>query len=800
MCNVCIMRRSSINVLFVSVLVTIVMIFAPTKHSHAQLYTDSITFKIDSVSIEGNELVYSIMFWRPIENWRGSAGGQQDTVLAHLDLYFWMKDMVFNKEVNPMIVRHHPNLNAPNSLLDISCRYHAGRFQIALRTRSSVNAAMLLVPVKYNQPVELCRIRMPLNYADRNPEFIWDEKATGGKSYSDEPLLKELQGNIFYNPTPSLVLTDYFKTGFFCQGDVVKLWASGYSTGSQQKMTWLMSKNADMSDAVLFDNSLLGSLVGEGLVQVAGLVDTDRGDLYYQISASNQANDIRVDTLMIFNAPGWLDSMYFQCILSDASTGVMPRKSNEGDIQVYLRDSIFGYFATTSVAHMGDASTSQVGASDRTDTIFKCPTSAPYVSFYFFGPKAGRESYTIGSYLSVSYEGLDALINPIPSGTVELSSWSEVPGKTAPNGRKLYRGTLKLPAELTDYKVWVTGISTQKGCNNGAPFTPYDTVYITDMTGDNALIQAVLSDTTLSGGESMNLNTDYAYTNYYLKTPNNGNLVLNSTPKKYMAPASVCDNAPSCKADTLVYQYQITMDNGDACTMEVSQIINLADYYYLKLKVLLEGPYVSSNGLMNSLQGIMQLQSPYNANVFVSTWPAVTATSPDKAIADWIEVSLRTGGDLDHKVDSVSAFLLADGSVCDKEGKFFLKFKQLRATSGQDRNYYITVEHRNHLMIRSELEYQLTTSETSAPLLDLTNVVNVYQGNVKLVDATLGLYGMYAGAIASKQIINIADLNEVELSNGSSGYVTTDVDFNWVVNYNDYDVVDKNNGVSISLY
>lgn len=777
-----------------------VMVFVPSKRSQAQLYTDSITFKIDSVSIEGNELVYSIMFWRPIEDWRGSAGGQQDTVLAHLDLYFRMNDMVFNKGINPNIQRCHPHLNQPNSLLDISCRYHAGRFQIALRTRSSVNSSMLLVPVKYNQPVELCKVRMPLNFSDRNPGFKWDEKATGGKSYTEEPLLKELQGDILLNPTSSLVLKDYFKTGWFCQGGEVKLWGSGYSTGSKQKMTWLMSKNENMSDAILFDSDLLGTLVGEGQVHHGATVTTDHGKLYYQISASNQPNQIRVDTLTIFNVPGWLDSMYFQCILSDETTGITPRKSNEGDIQIYLRDSIFGYFATTLVGNMGDASTTQIGASDRTDTIFKCPTSDSYVSFYFFGPKAGREGYTIGSYLKISYEGMDAYTNPIAPGSVELTSWSEVTGKTAPNGRKLYRGTVKLPKEITDTKVWVTGVSTQKGCGNGGPYVLYDTVFITDISGDNAAIEAVLSDTTLSGGESMNLNTDYAYTGYYLKTPNNGSLVLNTTPKKYMAPSTVCDNAASCKADTIVYQYKINTGEGSECTMEVRQVINLADYYYLKLKVLLEGPYEPTLGLMNSLQGIMPLQSPYNSGVFVSTWPAVTTTSPNKGIADWIEISLRTDANLDHSVDSVSALLLVDGTVCDMEGNPFLKFKQLGATSGQDRSYYIVVEHRNHLLIRSNVEYKLLTSSSAATLLDLTNAANVYQGNVKLLDATLGLYGMYGGAIVSKQIINIADLNEIELTNGHSGYVTTDIDFNWSVNYNDFDIVDKNNGVSISLY
>ena len=47
-----------------SMLLGICLFLLPTQEVSAQIYTDSLTFKIDSAKIDGEFLTYSVMFWR----------------------------------------------------------------------------------------------------------------------------------------------------------------------------------------------------------------------------------------------------------------------------------------------------------------------------------------------------------------------------------------------------------------------------------------------------------------------------------------------------------------------------------------------------------------------------------------------------------------------------------------------------------------------------------------------------------------------------------------------------------------
>ena len=195
--------------LIISLFFTAFISFAPHREAKANVvYTDSITFKIDSAKIVGNNLVYSIMFYRHVDDWRG-AGGLQDTLMGDVDLYFWMNDMVFNKDVFPTVSRKHPNIDHSQDFLRFErVDYYAGRFQVKLAKNT---AAMVpkYIEIPYNTPVELCQIQMPLNYVDRNPGFRWDTVATGGFSNIGEPLEIAFKGDILQNPDPAIVLEDY---------------------------------------------------------------------------------------------------------------------------------------------------------------------------------------------------------------------------------------------------------------------------------------------------------------------------------------------------------------------------------------------------------------------------------------------------------------------------------------------------------------------------------------------------------------------------------------------------------------
>lgn len=758
----------------------------PGKQVKAQTYTDSIAFKIDSAEIVGSNLVYSVMFWRTNEDWRATASAEQDTVLGNVDLYFLMKDVVFNKLQNPVILRKHSSLGKANDLLDISALYHAGRFLIQLKTKPAITSSMNGVGVPYNKPIELCKVQLALQYNDRNPELIWDEVATGGESYIGEPLIKDLRGDIMQNPDPSIVLEAYSGIEYVCQGGNAKIWARGYSTGSQLNTSWKMAKELDFSDAETITSTITGPLVGAGQVHYSNTISTKWGNLFYMVSATNTPSGSRADTLIIPNAPAWIDSMYFQCILSDVSLSVSGRKSTEGDTRLFLRDSIFAWFAASDPQNRADGSTG-VGAHDRTDTIFKCPSSESYVSLYFFGPKRGEDVNTIGNSMTITYSGRDAMANPYQN-TVSLSSWVEA-GVTAPNGRPLYWGSVQLPDSLTDIDVWITSISTEKGCNNGASYSPYDTVCITDLVGENVKVLASLTDTTLSSGESMALNAKYSYTNYYLKNPALGKLNLGVNPKMYNAPNTACTNPDGCR-DTIVYQYELGTSTGK-CTMEVEQVVNISDWFYVSPKVILEGAYSVSTEKMTTFfmdDNLLPHASPYDNRIIVSTFPA------GKPLVDWLNISLRKVGDVDNIVAETSVFLLEDGSICDTIGNPYVRFKNLDPSE----KYFIVIFHRNHLIIRNKCATVISQQESSPTIVDFTQPVNVAGGTLKTLSG--GKFGMFTGNINGDIVISGSDKSSILGAAGNTGYVVCDLDFDGVVSGTDKSKILKNSGEVADLY
>lgn len=781
------MKKSIDKYWIISLFIFGIAFFIPEKQVQAQTYTDSIAFKIDSAKIENSNLIYSIMFWRTNKDWRGAASAEQDTVMGNLDLYFWMKDIVFDGLQSPVILRHHPNLNGANCLLDISALYHADRFLIKLESKATLSPAMKGIGIPYNEPVELCKIQMPLQYNDRNPEFVWDTKATGGQSYIGEPLIKELQGDIYQNPDPSIVLEDYTRIEYFCQGGTAKIWAKGYSAGTAQKMSWLMAKKLDFSDAVSIESDIKGSLVGAGQVHYSNTLSTPWGNLFYMVSANNTPTGSRVDTLIIPNVPGWLDSMYFQCIISDESLSVASKKSTEGDTRIFLRDSIFAWFAASDPAMRDDAATTGIGATDRTDTVLKCPSSESYVSVYFFGPKCGEDINTIGNSMTITYSGKDNIANPFQH-TVELTSWLQEAGKTAPNGRCLYRGTVQLPDSITDVDVWISSITTAKGCNNGASYTPYDTVHITNLKGDNVKVVASLTDTTLASGESMALNTRYPYTSYYLKTPALGRLDLGATPKQYYAPNAACTNPGGC-ADTIVYQYKVGTTNGD-CVMDVEQIVNISDWFYLAPKIYLEGAYRAASNKMTTYylsNNLLPHTSSYADNVLVPVFPA------GKPIVDWIYISVRKT-DIRTVVTETSAFLLEDGTICDTVGRPYVRFKNL----DPNEKYFVVVSHRNHLRARSKCSYYMSQTESMPTFIDFTQTANV--GGEKLAEIGVNIYGLFMGEISPDDVISGADKSLLIMSSGAPGYNICDLDFDGVVSGKDKSVFLNNIGAAAGLY
>lgn len=806
MYNMNVMKGTLCKWLGVSVFL-LVLLFC-TQKTEAAVYTDSLTFKIDSAKIEGDFLEYSVMFWRTNESWVGD-NGKQDTLLGNTDLNFWLEDVVFDKNVAPQIVRKHADLDLNTAggfaLMNIEARYYAYRFSIKISPKENPMSNMRVVSVLYNQPVELCRVRLKMTNPNQNPGLEWDVKATGGQSTIGEPLILALDGNVRLNPQKDIILVDNSHVQWVCEGGEAKVWAKGHSSGDKLKIAWYMAGDPDCvgayngnpNDAAKFTSNITGNLVS-GQVHVADYLNTAKwGKLRYHITCANDGLE-RVDTLHIFNVPISMDSIYFQCELSDASLSGAPRYSSNTangtdnqKTQLLVRDSLHGWFASSDPTRRDDGP-GGIGASDRTDTVMRCPSIGAVVSFYFFGPDCDADHQIIGSYMDVTYQWQDAL-GASDVDTYRVSSWEKVSGKNAPNGKCLYKGSVLLAQALTDKLVWIRSISTEAGCNNGSSYRKYDTLYVKDLPQDQTLV-ATLTDTTLSAGESMTLRP--GFDGYTLKQPALGS--VNTSAKTYTAPATSCSDPDGCR-DTLVYKYTMNIGEGTNCQMEFQQVVNLSDVYYLSLKVLLEGGFAySSTNLMVSYPVALfprdasgYYTSPY-CDQKVAVMPSI-ATPAEGDITDWIYIQLRDVsniGNLFESIDSVSAIVRQDGTVFSMDGKPYVTFKNLAKTK-----YHVVVTHRNHVGVMSKEPIELKTSVASlpsTPLIDFTNLALVYVSDPTIPVMYLlpdGRAALFVGDVTEDGFITVPDANEIIFnmsSTTSDVYRPSDLDFDGVVNASDY--------------
>lgn len=191
--------------------------------------------------------------------------------------------------------------------------------------------------------------------------------------------------------------------------------------------------------------------------------------------------------------------------------------------------------------------------------------------------------------------------------------------------------------------------------------------------------------------------------------------------------------------------------------------------------VFLQGAGVSPNTGEESLMrddlrvaAIVPTTSPYadaatcNASVF-------TPTGVD-AIVDWVWVELRDGLDNTTVVSSQSALLQRDGDIVAKDGISPIDF------SVADGDYYVVINHRNHLGVMTNSTVALSSVATS---LDFTaNTAYALGGNLAVMQLANGEYAMYGGDYnGDKQVLN-TDIQSVVPLAGLPGYTPADSDMN----------------------
>jgi len=203
----------------------------------------------------------------------------------------------------------------------------------------------------------------------------------------------------------------------------------------------------------------------------------------------------------------------------------------------------------------------------------------------------------------------------------------------------------------------------------------------------------------------------------------------------------------------------------------------------LQAKVFLEGAYsVNDDNMSITLKtdGVIPLTSPYSEDN-----RTVNAIPTD--ITDWVLVQLRstkTGA----AVVSRSAFLHKDGRIVADDGS--TSYIELNVATA---DYYIVVQHRNHLAVMSDEIHSLSMS--SSTLYDFTTGTDKYEGADAILLETR-VYGLYAGDGSHNQQIQNDDNNDYwRVQVGLAGYRSADYDLNGQVQNTDInDLWAKNTG------
>lgn len=201
--------------------------------------------------------------------------------------------------------------------------------------------------------------------------------------------------------------------------------------------------------------------------------------------------------------------------------------------------------------------------------------------------------------------------------------------------------------------------------------------------------------------------------------------------------------------------------------------------------VFLQGASVNSSidtdGLMrDDIRGSLPIASPYSDNVITDA--SVFAVNGAGAIVDWIWVELRSAQDSGEVVASQSALLQRNGDIVAIDGVSDLEFD---LPTG---DYYIMVNHRNHLGMISANTVSLSSTVTT---LDFsTSLANIQGGNNTVTEVSSGVYALIGGDYADNNFtgngqIQNSDINAVIALLGEAGYNSADMDMNGQIQNSD---------------
>jgi hypothetical protein len=243
--------------------------------------------------------------------------------------------------------------------------------------------------------------------------------------------------------------------------------------------------------------------------------------------------------------------------------------------------------------------------------------------------------------------------------------------------------------------------------------------------------------------------------------------------------------------------YTLTATSGKSSITSTVRVIVTASLTPIvsevKIKVFLQGAYNNNGTMFTTLNddGYLPDKQPYS----VSPWNykgSETVQSFPSNIVDWVLVELRTSKDPASTVAEQAALLRSDGIITDLNGNDYLSFANLNTG-----NYYIVVEHRNHLSVMSSAP--VTLPSQNSIFYDFTNSPNKAYGTNSMADLGNGVYGMYGGDADANGSINDDDINYIGTFLFQNGYNNADTDMNGSVNVLDYKLPKQNSQVNTQI-
>ncbi len=213
----------------------------------------------------------------------------------------------------------------------------------------------------------------------------------------------------------------------------------------------------------------------------------------------------------------------------------------------------------------------------------------------------------------------------------------------------------------------------------------------------------------------------------------------------------------------------------------------------VSLKVFLQGaatnPTSGETALMRDnlrTSLLIPFISPYQDALAVNDTIALENTTGPDAIVDWVFVELRDPNDNSIIMESRSALLQRDGDIVDTDGVSPLNF------IGFQGDFFITINHRNHLGIITADPVTLSNTPIS---LDFVSTTNLVEGGTNAMASVGDNFTIISGDINEDgQILN-DDTNDILGSIGVPGYNNIDLDMDGQTLNRDLNIVRTNIGL-----